>query len=107
MLFKLKICTVPLSLLHASHFEFMSNAREYIVAYSLPLLSYWIHYVVRMLKILIIVPFYEAVANFRPFGHNYKAYTVDLWAYMRLFYSCSMQISTVPIFLVGYARISV
>ena len=38
------------------------------------------HSVVTMLNILIIVPFYEAVANFRPFGQSYKAYTVDLWA---------------------------
>jgi hypothetical protein len=59
-----------------------------------------------MSNILIIVPFYDAVASLYPFGHTYKAHKVDLWAYIFFFWvSPSIIISTVPIFLLGYARI--
>lgn len=72
------MCIVPLSLLQANHLDLISKAIEYIVAYYEPLRSYCIHYRVDKSNILIIVPFSDAVAIFKPFGHNSKAQSVDL-----------------------------
>jgi hypothetical protein len=63
------------------------------------------HYSVLTSNIRIIVPFYEAVAILYPFGHNYNAHKIDLWAYIFFFAPCpSAIIYTHPIFLLGYAK---
>lgn len=72
------MCIVPESLLQASQFDFKSYAIEYIVAYYEPLLNYCMHYSVFTSNILIIVPFYEAVAILYPLGHNSSAQSIDL-----------------------------
>lgn len=51
------------------------------------------------------VPFYEAVAILYPLGHNYRAQSVDLWAYIFFFDPWPYAIIyTTPIFLLGYAK---
>ena len=79
---------VPLSLLHANQFDLRSYAIEYMVAYYDPLLSSWMHYNVFTSNILMIVPFYEAVAILNPFGQSYNAHRTDLWAYIFFLVTC-------------------
>lgn len=78
--FRENMWMVPLSLLHASHRDFKSNASEYMVAYSDPLLSYWMHSPLLMSKMRMMVPFSEAVAILNPLGQISNAHKVDLWA---------------------------